>query len=47
MWRGLIVNQGNKVKKGAGGGGGGGGVPLKDSRVRSPLVTMFHWEIAV
>lgn len=41
MWRGLIVNQGNKVKKGA------GGVPLKDSRVRSPLVTMFHWEIAV
>ena len=43
MWRGLIVNQGNKVKKGAGGGGG----PLKDSRVRSPLVTIFHWEIAV
>ena len=45
MWRGLIVNQGNKVKKGA--GGGAGGVPLKDSRVRSPLVTIFHWEIAV
>ena len=44
MWRGLIVNQGNKVKKGA---GGGGGPPVKDSRVRSPLVTMFHWEIAV
>ena len=46
MWRGLIVNQGNKVKKGAGGGWGGGGA-LKDSRVRSPLVTMVHGEIAV